>query len=52
MFHELFLPFGNTLEVPEELDDDLAYTMSSDTKYRFDQDKEKDFSQFTYMSST
>ena len=34
LLFELFQPFEASVEVPDELDDDLAYTMSSDTEYR------------------
>ena len=52
LLFEIFQPHSATLEIPEELDNDLAYTMSSNTSYRFNVSQEKDFEEFNYMSST
>ena len=35
LLFELLSPYSAGLEVPESLDNDLAYTMSSNTSYKF-----------------
>ena len=52
LLFELVTPYSASVEIPEELDNDLAYTMSSNTSYKFNVSQEKDFSEFMYMSST
>lgn len=51
MLQEVFQPYGFTIDVPDEISNDLAYTMSSNTQYKFDVENEKDFSQFHELSS-
>lgn len=52
MLFELVSPYSGSVEIPESLDNDLAYTMSSNTSYKFNVSQEKDFSEFMYISSS